>query len=151
MLRSAAIILSMCGVANADASFQGRVVSIVDGDTLGVMQDGKTISVLLDSIEVPDKRLAFGARARKFTKALALNRKVRVLVKRTDPHDRTFGIVVLEDGRVLNEELLAAGMAWVNVRYCREGRYFDLEAEARNRSIGLWADLDPIVRSAVSK
>ena len=106
-------------------------------------------TVLLDSIEVPDKTLAFGARARSSPRRWRSNFTVRVLVKRIDPHDRVVGIVILGDGRSLNEELLAAGMAWVNVSYCREGRYFDLEAQARDRRTGLWADLDPIVPSAV--
>ncbi len=69
---------------------------------------------------------------------------VRVEVKDIDRYGRLVAIITLPDGRVLNEELLKAGMAWVYRRYCHDQRYYDMELHARERQVGLWADAEPV-------
>src|SRR5436190_6272746 len=120
MLRSAATLLTFCALANAAESFSGPVVGIMDGDTIKVMRDGVAVSVRLDGIDCPEKKQPFGTRAKQFTGDLVSNETVKVVQKGTDRYRRIIGEVVLRDGRVLNEELLRAGLAWVFVKYCRE-------------------------------
>lgn len=50
----------------------------------------------------------------------------------------------LYDGRVVNEELLRAGLAWVFVKYCKVDRYYNIEADAGKRRVGLWVDREPV-------
>lgn len=50
------------------------------------------------------------------------------------------------DGKLLNEELVRAGYAWVYKRYCKKSicsEWLDLESQARSSAIGLWADPNP--------
>src|SRR5215203_4859877 len=94
----------------------------------------------LEGIDCPEKKQAFGTKAKQFTADAASDQTVKVVQKGTDGYRRIIGVVVLRDGRVLNEELLRAGLAWVFVKYCREARYYELEAEARKREVGLWVD-----------
>ena len=46
--------------------FEGRVVEIVDGDTVGVMHDGRAERIRLNGIDAPEKRQAFGRRAQDY-------------------------------------------------------------------------------------
>jgi micrococcal nuclease len=131
-------------LVNAAESFSGRMVGITDGDTIRVLRDGVSVPVRLDGIDAPEKKQPFGARSREFAGALAFGKVVTVETKGTDRYRRIIGRVVLNSGRVLNEEMLKAGMAWVYVKYCRDQRYYEIEAEFRNRRVGLWTDLEPV-------
>lgn len=144
MLRSAAVILAFCACAKAAESFSGLVVGVTDGDTIKVMRKGSPVSVRLDGIDCLEKSQPFGTSAKQFTADLAFDETVTVVEKGTDRYRRIIAVVVLRDGRVLNEELLRAGLAWVFVKYCRDERYYKLEVEARNRRAGLWADTEAV-------
>ncbi len=49
-------------------------------------------------------------------------------------------VVLLQDGRSLNHELVRAGFAWMYRRYTTDQSLSDLEEEARVARRGLWAD-----------
>lgn len=66
---------------------------------------------------------------------------VRVLVHDTDRYGRLVGEILLSDGRVLNQELVRAGMAWWYRQYApKDAILAGLEAEARAARHGLWSD-----------
>jgi endonuclease YncB( thermonuclease family) len=94
----------------------------------------------LDSIDCPETKQPFGSVSKRYTGDLVFGKTVKVNVKTTDRWKRLVAEIVLPDGRVLNEELLKAGMGWVFVRYCRDARYYGFERDARERRLGLWAD-----------
>ncbi len=48
--------------------------------------------------------------------------------------------MILPDGRVLNQELLKAGLVWWYRKYSDDTHLGGLEAEARAAQRGLWAD-----------
>jgi len=53
--------------------------------------------------------------------------------------------VILADGRVINEELVQAGLAWWYRRYSpNDERLAQLEADAKAAKRGLWADAEPV-------
>ena len=64
----------------------------------------------------------------------------------TDKYGRTVGLVTV-DGKLLDAELVKAGMAWVYRKYCdRQPLCNDLmnqESKAKANGVGLWADADP--------
>ncbi len=49
------------------ADFTGRVVGVSDGDTITVFHNGKGERIRLHGIDCPEKRQAFGNRAKQFT------------------------------------------------------------------------------------
>ncbi len=49
------------------ADFTGRVVGVADGDTITVLHSGKGERIRLHGIDCPEKRQAFGNRAKQFT------------------------------------------------------------------------------------
>ena len=48
------------------ADFTGRVVGVADGDTITVLHSGKPVRIRLNGIDSPEKRQAFGKRAKQF-------------------------------------------------------------------------------------
>ncbi len=126
------------------ADFTGRVVSVTDGDTITVLHNGKGERIRLHGIDCPEKRQAFGNRAKQFTSKLVFGKTVTVQVVDHDRYGRTVGVVLLPDGRSLNHELVRAGLAWMYRRYANDQSLSDLEEEARVARRGLWADPNPV-------
>jgi hypothetical protein len=68
-----------------------------------------------------------------------------VQIHATDRYGRLVGDVLLPDGRILNQELVKAGMAWWYRPYApNDPTLAQLEAEARTAKRGLWADAHPV-------
>lgn len=124
--------------------FSGKVVAILDGDTIEVMHLGRAEKVRLSGIDCPEKAQAFGTRARQFTADLVFRKEVMVKTSGRDRNGRMIGEVLLPDGRNLNRELLKAGFAWWFKRYSQDRGLKELEAEARAAKRGLWTDQEPV-------
>lgn len=130
--------------AVAAADFTGLVVGVADGDTITVLHEDRQERVRLNGIDAPEKRQAFGRRAKRFTSDLSFGRTVTVREHGRDKYGRVIGDVVLPDARVLNEELVRAGLAWWYCRHSHDMRLAELEREAREARRGLWAEPDPM-------
>ncbi len=109
-----------------------------------MLHNGKGERIRLHGIDCPEKRQAFGKRAKQFTSTLVFGRTATVQVMDRDRYGRTVGEVLLPDGRSLNRELVRAGFAWMYRRYTNDQSLSDLEEEARVAQRGLWADQNPI-------
>jgi micrococcal nuclease len=144
-----AIVLSASAflVVHAFADFSGRVVGISDGDTIKVFHNGKAEKVRLYGIDCPEKSQRYGITAKQFTSQLVFGKEVIVKDYGLDNKrfKRTLGEIVLPDGRVVNEELLRAGLAWWYRKYVPNREDLAaLEEKARIAKRGLWADPKPV-------
>jgi endonuclease YncB( thermonuclease family) len=137
-------LLAVLVAAPARADFRGRVVAVVDGDTVDVLRGGQPARIRLAGIDCPEKAQPYGARARQATAALAFGAEVRVIERERDRYGRTVGEVVLGDGRSLNRELVRQGWAWWYRRYSQDRALGDLEIVARMERRGLWVDPQPV-------
>ncbi|HAK8485502.1 TPA: thermonuclease family protein [Salmonella enterica] len=127
------------------ADFSGRVVRVVDGDTVQVLADGKMMKVRLNGIEAPESGQPFGQRSKQNLLKLAVQKQTVVIANNTDRYGRWLGTLMI-DGIDINAEQVKAGMAWA---YRYHGRASDetmlrLEEEARRHKIGLWSSSDPV-------
>ncbi len=91
--------------------FTGRVMGVSDGDTITVLHKGKGERIRLHGIDCPEKRQAFGKRAKQFTSNLVFAKTVTVQILDRDRYGHTVGEVLLADGRSLNRELVRTGFA----------------------------------------
>lgn len=132
----------LAGPAAAE-EFTARVVGVTDGDTIKVLHANHSETVRLLGVDAPEKRQAYGDRARRFTSDLAFDRTVIVHATGRDRYGRLLGEVVLPDGRSLNQELVRAGYAWWFRKYSRDVQLARLEEDARQARRGLWADAAP--------
>jgi endonuclease YncB( thermonuclease family) len=67
-------------------AYQGKVVSILDGDTLEVLHNQDPERIRLSGIDCPEKGQAFGKKAKHAASALAFGKEVTI---QTHGHDST--------------------------------------------------------------
>ena len=135
--------LLLPGAAAAE-TLSGVVVGIKDGDSLAVRVGGRRVWVRIYGVDCPEGGQAYGRRAREYTTRLALGRTVRVLPVTRDKYGRVVAGVILPSGGRLGADLIRAGLAWWYRWYAPHDREFEaLEAEARAKRRGLWAEDDP--------
>jgi micrococcal nuclease len=131
--------------SNEDGSeLSGEVSEVIDGDTLDLLNANKPRRIRLYGIDTPELAQPFGPAAKILASEMALHKMVIVRVRGRDKYGRTLGDVVFLDGRVLNQELMKAGMAWWYRKYVNDSQLVALEDEARVRRLGLWSDSDPV-------
>ena len=125
--------------------FSVTVVAVTDGDTLTVVPSGASpdqppVRVRLSAIDCPERNQPFGLPARDRVIDLTLGQTVTVVGESTDRYRRLVAWVVLSDGRNLNHEMVAAGLAWWYRQYARYNRTLEaLQSEARDHRRGLWS------------
>jgi len=127
-------------------AWRGKVVGISDGDTITVLRNGKGEKIRLYGIDTPEKRQAFGKKAKQFTSSMVYGKTVEVKTKDIDRYGRTVGLVYV-NGESLNEALVKNGYAWVYRHYCKEGfckDWLSLESAARDGKVGLWSESNPV-------
>ncbi|MDH3557189.1 MAG: thermonuclease family protein [Deltaproteobacteria bacterium] len=101
--------------------------------------------IRLYGIDCPEGGQAFGRKAKQFTSDMVFGKVVEVEPVDVDRYGRTVALVTVFK-RLVNEELVNAGFAWVYTRYCDAPiceRWKVLEYEAREAKRGVWADPNP--------
>jgi endonuclease YncB( thermonuclease family) len=126
------------------ASFSGKLVKVLDGDTVEVLHDGKAERIRLAQIDAPEKNQPFGQAAKRYVLERAVQKVVIVDVETIDRYGRTVGEIFFPDGSNLNKQIVGAGYAWEYKRYSKDKEYGLLESQARASSLGLWQGPGPI-------
>lgn len=139
-----AIAVSLFAVPSPGDDFQGRVVRIVDGDTIDVLHNRQAQRIRLYGVDAPEKSQPFGSRARQFTARLVFGQCVSVRDMGRDRYGRALAEIRLLDGRSLNRELVSNGFAWHYKHYSSDLDLAQIEEIARKQKRGLWVDTRPI-------
>ncbi|MDR1491087.1 MAG: thermonuclease family protein [Desulfovibrio sp.] len=141
-------VLALLILAGGFFSRGGMVVSVSDGDSFVFLTSGgERLTVRLYGVDAPEYGQPAGREAKKFTSGMVLFEHVDLNILDTDAYGRSVALVGVKDGRVLNEELVRAGLAWVYRAYCHIpacARWLVLEKEARRAKIGIWQDEKPV-------
>lgn len=128
-------------------TWEGVVVKVLDGDSLRIQRGGKIEEIRLYGIDAPEYRQAYSNKARQYVRRMVDGQEVAVEKMDVDRYGRIVALVTLKD-RLVNRELVEAGLAWYYPRYCRWqplcGELAQLEARARRQGRGLWRDHDPV-------
>jgi micrococcal nuclease len=146
-----AATLVLCALAAVAAGEErALVLRAVDGDTLEVALASRTEKVRLIGVNTPESVHPgrpverFGKESSAFLRRLVEGRRV---VLRDDPeardrdrYGRLLRYVFLEDGTLVNAEIIRQGFghAYVKYPFGRMEEFRDLERRARERGVGLW-------------
>ena len=134
----------LCSSHAFSADFTGPVTDILDGDTIKVSRNHRTVTIRLNGIDAPEKGQAYGHSSTEFVATHAFLKEVTVQTYGLDKYGRTIGDVYLPDGTLLNKELVNAGLAWWYCKYSVDQSLAQLEIEAREAKRGLWQDPKPV-------
>ncbi len=123
------------------AEIIGKVVGVSDGDTITVLDemDKGNFKIRLDKIDAPEKKQAFGNKAKQFLSSLIFGKQVTVRYKAVDRYGRIVGVVYC-DGVEINLVMVQNGYAW----YDKTPAYIQAEKQARADKKGLWASNVPM-------
>jgi micrococcal nuclease len=125
------------------SQFEGKVVSVADGDTFTMIVDNEQVKIRLHGIDCPEKSQDFGLVAKEFLSDYVFGKFVTVQNMDTDRYGRIIGMVTI-DGTNVNEELLKAGLAWHYIKYDNNSKWKQLEETARKSKKGLWVQANAI-------
>ncbi len=133
-----ALLFLFSAAAVAD-TLQGRVVRVVDGDTVVLLAPDKTQHrIRLAGIDAPERGQAFGTVSTRHLSEL-------VDYSKRDRYGRIVGKELVE-GQDANLRQVEAGLAWHYKQYAREQSpedrrlYAEAEDAARALGRGLWRD-----------
>ena len=132
------------GTPSIAADFEGKVISVLDGGTIEVLHDHKPERIRLYGIDCPEKRQAFGQKAKQATSSLLFGKEVRIESHGRDEHRRTLGTVFDGDLNV-NQELVKEGWCWWFRKFVPKDQTLkQFEQEAKEAKKGLWTDPNPV-------
>ena len=142
--RVALLVLLLAHVAGAQAPsvFTGRVVGVLDGDSLVVLRDGREVQVRLHGVDAPEGGQAFGSVCKRALSNLVFGKTVTVQVVDIDRYKRSVSRVTA-DGLDVGLELIRGGFAWHYRQYSNDARYAAAQDDARRARRGLWQDARP--------
>ena len=123
---------------------EGRVVYVLDGDTVTVLSDNTQYRIRLNGIDAPEKSQPFGRKSKDYLHNLVYQKDVLITLYGTDKYGRHIGILSTEEIDDVNAAMIEAGMAWHYVKYYPSEEYASLQKEAQEAGRGLWADANPI-------
>ncbi|MCI5145136.1 MAG: nuclease [Candidatus Electrothrix sp. AR3] len=139
------VLLSLLPFATAHA-WQGKVVKVLDGDSLKIKRGKELVEVRLYGVDCPEWDQAYGKKAKEFTKEQLLHKRVEVDPMDTDSYGRTVAMVS-SSGKMINRQVVRAGLAWYYKKYCKKKPFCSelntLEKEAKKQRRGLWQEKKP--------
>lgn len=130
--------------------FKAKVIGVTDGDTVEVLWDSIPTKIRLAHIDAPEKRGSqpFGMEAKKMLSDLCFGQEVMVVSKgkngQRDRSQRLIAVIKNQIGANCNLAMVRNGLAWHYVKYSTDSVYSVLEAEARAKKLGLWAEPNPV-------
>ena len=122
----------------------GKVVWIVDGDTLHIEDvTGVRHKVRLSGINAPERKQAYGQRAKQYLTSLVYGVWVRVYWDKLDKYDRVVGKII-SGGKDVSLAMVRAGYARWYRRFAHEQSKVDrvlyqfAEKAAKREKLGIW-------------
>ena len=108
----------------------GKVVAVADGNTLTILDyHNVQHKIRLAGIDAPERKQAFGTKAREALADKAFGRFVGVELSGVDRYGREIGRITAGKHDV-NMELVREGFAWRYVQYDKAGEFTDVEKDA---------------------
>ena len=122
----------------ADELVSGKVVTVIDGNTVEVVaEDNETYKVMLYDIDCPELGQDYGDKAKRFLEKLLLDKSVQVQMKGKDRWGTRLGVIIIDGHDDPRYELLKEGLAWT-AEVNPNPEFEELKEKAREKGKGLW-------------
>ncbi|MCB2189320.1 MAG: thermonuclease family protein [Deltaproteobacteria bacterium] len=138
LVSALALVACPLALAAPALSWEAKVLSVHDGDTITVRREGRRVKIRLAYIDAPELDQPGGKAAARYLRESLRGQTVNAKPVDRDRYGRTVAAVFMRSGRDVNSGLVRAGMAWVFRRYCDDLVMIAAEAQARAAKRGLW-------------
>lgn len=145
-------ILILTSPVYAGRTIEGMVKAVYDGDTLLLTtREESRLKVRLYGIDAPETRKPdkpgqpYGDVSKRTLMYKIMGRRVTAEIMDIDQYKRAVAVIRYQ-GKDINREMVAEGMAWAYRQYLHgayESDYIGSEAQARSRRAGLWRESNP--------
>ena len=128
----------------------GKVVRVIDGDTIEVNLKTGTARVRLYGIDAPEHSQPYGEQATRYLRQLLQGREIEVYSVCLDKYKRYLAKIYYND-KYINLMLVKSGLAWA---YSAGKQNFEIKLAqryAKQHHIGLWHQAKPIRPSTYRK
>jgi len=145
-----AFFMLMSLTSTAQASFNAKVIAVLDGDTLVVQRGTEIRQVRFLEIDAPEPGQEYYQESQRYLETVILGKEVNVSVTLFDEDKVPLCHIINMEAQTpdeanINETSVKAGMAWcANIPRFVEKSLKDSEAEARSTKRGLWGKSNPI-------
>ena len=137
-----AALFCLNGLAYA-AEFPGKVIAVLDGDTLLVMRGGHPVKVRLAEVDAPEKAQPYGIASQKSLAEMVMGKQIQVASRAVDDYGRMVATVSIDELNV-NYEQVRRGMAWEYSRFHSNRELMALQRGVQQAKRGLWAGADAV-------
>ncbi len=133
-------MLLLLTVLPAAADTRGKVVGVVDGDTLKLRDVHRVTHIVhLDCVDAPKPDQAYGLEAKAHLSGLVTGRIVTVVNQSTDDQERLIGHVELR-GDSINARMVSDGFARASQDAGCGDTFGNAQQAARAEGRGLWVE-----------
>lgn len=141
-----ALILAFTTLTSFADQLQGKVVTVTDGDTVGVLTNDNVLhKIRLSGIDAPEKKQAFGNKSKQALDDEIGGKVVTVEFSKLDRYQRIIGKIMMS-GQDVNLHQIQRGLAWHYKKYQNEQEvadrsiYANAEYVAQRDKLGLWSE-----------
>ena len=114
------LLLLFFSMSSYADQYQGRVIKVIDGDTVWVKSSNKHIKIRLSYIDAPELKQTYGIRSKNFLIELVLNKEVQINTNKKDRYNRHLGELYIhnsEESIFVNAKMIKSGNARVYKTY----------------------------------
>lgn len=137
-------ILFFSTSTDPEGDLMGKVEEVLEGDRFVLSGPEGERRILLVGIDSPEKDQPYFEESKEKTGELSMGRKVIVRIVETHADGVSLAEVTLPDRKILNRELVKAGLAWWDRIYEEDRTLRRLEQRAKSKRLGLWIDPHPV-------
>lgn len=138
-----ALLFFLSSITFAEYLENLKIKKVVDGDTVHVFSEGKTLKVRLVEIDAPEMNQPHGEESKEYLEVLLQDGYLNLRISGTDIYGRKLGRLYWKK-KDINRLMVRSGNAWVYDRYVTDKTFYDDQDHAKSLNLGLWNSSDPI-------
>lgn len=119
-----------------------KVIGIVDGDTYDILVDNQKVRIRMNTIDAQRRGMPYYKVSKKYLSSLIFGKFIEVDIFDENSRGRKIAHTFSRNGLDLSAEMLSVGLAW-HYKEHNNDKYSELEINARNERLGLWANENP--------
>ncbi|MCH8021690.1 thermonuclease family protein [candidate division KSB1 bacterium] len=127
--------MTSCENFTTAVTYQGKVVKVLDGDSINILHQGKPLRIRLAEIDAPEYSQPFWEKSKQALEGYVRGKTVEVEEFDVDQYGRVVGHVYVGNFWV-NGELVRNGFAYVYTQYAVSKRLYEYENEAEKNKKG---------------